>query len=44
MLHYFGEEMGKPEYAWYTIVIVGLVTTMLLWIYDRIVRPVEKAA
>jgi proton-dependent oligopeptide transporter, POT family len=44
MLHYFGEEIGKPEYAWYTIVIVGLVTTMLLWIYDRIVRPVEKAA
>ena len=42
MLHYFGEQMGKPEYAWYTIVFVGLVTTMLLWIYDRIVRPVEK--
>jgi len=42
MLHYFGEQMGKPEYAWYTIVIVGLVTTMLLWIYDRVVRPVEK--
>ncbi|HEY1471841.1 MAG TPA: MFS transporter [Candidatus Acidoferrum sp.] len=44
MLHYFGEEMGKPEYSWYTIVLVGLVTTMLLWIYDRIVRPVDKAA
>jgi POT family proton-dependent oligopeptide transporter len=44
MLHYFGEEMGKPEYTWYAIVIVGLLTTMLLWIYDRIVRPVEKAA
>ena len=43
MLHYFGEQIGKPEYAWYTIVIVGLVTTMLLWIYDRIVRPVETA-
>ena len=42
MLHYFGEEMGKPEYAWYAITLVGLVTTMLLWIYDRIVRPVEK--
>ena len=44
MLHYFGEEMGKPQYAWYAIVIVGLATTMMLWIYDRIVRPVEKAA
>jgi hypothetical protein len=36
--------MGKPEYAWYAITLVGLVTTMLLWIYDRIVRPVETAA
>ncbi len=44
MLHYFGEEMGKPQYAWYAIVIVGLATTMMLWIYDRIVRPAEKAA
>jgi proton-dependent oligopeptide transporter, POT family len=44
MLHYFGEQMGKPEYAWYAITLVGLVTTMLLWIYDRIVRPVETAA
>ena len=44
MLHYFGEEMGKPQYAWYAIVIVGLATTMMLWIYDRIVRPVEEAA
>ena len=31
MLHYFGEQMGKPEYAWYAITLVGLVTTMLLW-------------
>jgi proton-dependent oligopeptide transporter, POT family len=44
MLHYFGEELGKPAYAWYAITIVGLATTMLLWIYDRIVRPPEKVA
>jgi proton-dependent oligopeptide transporter, POT family len=42
VLHYFGEEMGKPEYAWYAITIVGLLTTLLLWVYDRIVRPAEK--
>lgn len=44
MLHHFGEQMAKPEYAWYAITLVGLLTTMLLWIYDRIVRPVEKEA
>ncbi len=42
MLHYFGEEMGKPQYAWYAITLVGLLTTLLLWVYDRIVRPPER--
>ena len=42
VLHYFGEEMGKPAYAWYAITIVGLLTTLLLWVYDRIVRPPER--
>jgi proton-dependent oligopeptide transporter, POT family len=44
VLHYFGEESGKPQYAWYAITLVGLLTALLLWVYDRIVRPPEKAA
>ncbi|HYK38587.1 MAG TPA: hypothetical protein VEU98_01105, partial [Candidatus Eremiobacteraceae bacterium] len=39
VLHYFGEVMHRPEWTWFVIVGVGLATTVLLWIYDRIVRP-----
>lgn len=39
VLHYFGEELHRPEWTWFVIVGVGLATTALLWIYDRIVRP-----
>jgi proton-dependent oligopeptide transporter, POT family len=42
VLHYFGEELGKPQYAWYAITIVGVLTALLLWVYDRIVRPPER--
>jgi len=38
-LHYFGEVAGKPQDAWYVITGVGLLTTILLLIYDRIVKP-----
>lgn len=39
MLHHFGEVQHQPQYAWYAITAVGLLTVLLLWIYDRIVKP-----
>ena len=44
VLHYFGEVMHRPEWTWFAIVGVGLATTALLWIYDRIVSPSKAAA
>ena len=44
VLHYFGEVQGRPELVWYVIIAVGLLTTLLLWIYDRIVKPAKEAA
>ena len=38
-LHYFGEVMNRPQWTWFVIVGVGVTTTLLLWIYDRIVKP-----
>jgi proton-dependent oligopeptide transporter, POT family len=38
-LHYFGEVMNRPQWTWFVIVAVGVMTTLLLWIYDRIVKP-----
>jgi hypothetical protein len=42
-MHHFGEEMHRPEFVWWSVVAVGVVTTLLLWIYDRLGR-VKKTA
>ena len=38
LMHHFGEEMHRPELVWWSVVAVGVATTLLLWIYDRFVR------
>ena len=38
LMHHFGEEMHRPELVWWSVVAVGIATTLLLWIYDRFVR------
>jgi proton-dependent oligopeptide transporter, POT family len=37
-MHHFGEELHQPTIVWWSVVAVGIVTTLLLWIYDRFVR------
>jgi proton-dependent oligopeptide transporter, POT family len=39
LMHQFGEMAHRPERAWWAITAVGLVTALLLWIYDRAVKP-----
>ncbi len=41
VMHHFGEVMGHPQRAWWVITGVGVVTALLLLIYDRVVRPGE---
>jgi len=38
LLRHFGEEKHQPQMMWVVIVAVGIVTAVLLWIYDRAVR------
>jgi dipeptide/tripeptide permease len=38
LIHHFGEQMRQPKLVWWSIVAVGLATTLLLWIYDRVIR------
>jgi proton-dependent oligopeptide transporter, POT family len=38
IMHHFGEELHRPQMIWWSVVAVGVATTALLWIYDRIVR------
>lgn len=39
VLHHFGEVLNKPQWTWFVISGVGVVTTVLLLVYDRMVRP-----
>jgi POT family proton-dependent oligopeptide transporter len=38
LMHYFGEVKHQPQMMWVVIVAVGVVTAVLLWIYDKTVR------
>ena len=39
VMHHFGELQHHPERAWYAITAVGVFTAVLLWIYDRVLKP-----
>jgi len=39
LLHHFGEVQHRPQTFWWAITGIGVVTTVLLWIYDRVVKP-----
>jgi len=41
MLDHYGKEVQQPAQFWYAIVGIGLLTTALLFIYDRIVKPTQ---
>ncbi len=38
LVHHFGEVQHQPAMIWWTVTGVGLVTAVLLWIYDRVAR------
>jgi dipeptide/tripeptide permease len=41
LLHHFGEVQHRPERFLWALTGIGLATTALLWIYDRVVKPGE---
>src|ERR1700721_1643055 len=38
LVHHFGEVVHQPERIWWCVSAVGLVTSAMLWIYDRAVK------
>ena len=44
VMHEFAEVAHQPQRAWWVISGVGLLTTLLLWIYDRVVKPSTVSA
>ncbi len=39
LIHHYGEVKHQPGMMWWVIAAVGVLTTILLWVYDRFVRP-----
>jgi dipeptide/tripeptide permease len=44
VLHHFGEVTHHPGRAWWAITGVGMLTALLLLVYDRVFRPAEVPA
>ena len=42
LLHHYGEVTHEPHMIWYVVTGVGVLTTLLLFIYDRIVQPMKQ--
>jgi MFS family permease len=35
LIHHYGEVTHQPQRIWWAVTAVGILTTLLLWIYDR---------
>jgi proton-dependent oligopeptide transporter, POT family len=44
LVHHFGEVEHQPAMIWWCVTAVGIVTAVLLWIYDRFARREPAAA
>ncbi len=44
LVHHFGEVQHQPEKVWWVLTGVGVLTAVLLWIYDRTLTPKEITA
>lgn len=44
LIHHFGEVTHQPEKMWWAVIAVGVLTALLLWIYDRTLMPKEAVA
>ncbi|PYV35870.1 MAG: hypothetical protein DMG22_01065 [Acidobacteria bacterium] len=40
LLHYFGEVLHRPQQMWWVVSGVGIGGTVLMVVYDKIVKPV----
>ena len=44
LLHVFGEVLHRPAQMWWVIAAIGVLTAALMWLYGRIVTPVDAKA
>jgi proton-dependent oligopeptide transporter, POT family len=42
LVNYFGETLHRPNQLWYVISGIGVLTTLLMWLYDKLVKPAAE--
>ena len=44
LLRHFGEIQNQPARIWWAVTAVGVLTAVLLWVYDRVLQPTKPEA
>lgn len=44
LIHHYGEVAHQPQRIWWAVTAIGILTTLLLWIYDRTIAKRAIAA
>ncbi len=44
LVHHYGEVLNQPQKIWWAVMSVGILTALLLFIYDRTLKPAEVPA
>jgi len=44
LIHHFGEVAHQPSGMWMVLIGIGVLTALLLWIYDRTLTPKQELA
>lgn len=44
LLHEFGSVLKRPAQMWWVISAIGVFTAILMWLYDKIVKPQSAGA
>ncbi len=42
LLHHYGEELHQPAMIWWGVTAIGLATTALLFVYDKLLLPKKQ--
>jgi MFS family permease len=42
LIHHFGEVTHQPQRIWWSVLAVGILTTLLLWVYDARFAPAAR--
>jgi MFS family permease len=41
LMHRFGEVEKEPQMIWWVVTAIGILTAVLLWVYDKFIAPPE---